>query len=146
MPDRDTRALEEQLAEIPRLDDATLGEAWVALFGAAPSSTISRRLLELAAAYHVQAKIHGGLSAATRRKLLTVARQNTVGAQIAGRRKAKGALRSGSRLVREWHGRAHTVEVTEAGFVYAGRPYKSLSQVARAITGARWSGPRFFGL
>ena len=53
---------------------------------------------------------------------------------------------SAMRLVRDWHGRSHTVEVTDRGFLYAGRHYRSLSEVARAITGARWSGPRFFGL
>jgi hypothetical protein len=61
------------------------------------------------------------------------------------RRKREGAP-AGSRLVREWHGRSHTVEVTERGFLYGDQHYRSLSEVARAITGARWSGPRFFGL
>jgi hypothetical protein len=55
-------------------------------------------------------------------------------------------LKSGARLVREWHGRTHTVTVTDDGFDYAGTTYSSLTKVARAITGTRWSGPRFFGL
>jgi hypothetical protein len=145
MADPRTRSLEEQLAEIPRLDNATLGQAWAALFRAPPPRTVSRRLLELAAAYQAQAKVHGGLSAASRRKLLALARQKRAAA-TKQRGKPNSALTPGSRLVREWHGRPHTVEVTEAGFVYSGRPFKSLSEVARAITGARWSGPRFFGL
>ena len=62
------------------------------------------------------------------------------------RRLAPGTLSAGSRLVREWHGRSHTVEVTENGFLYEGDRYRSLSSVARRITGARWSGRRFFGL
>ena len=62
------------------------------------------------------------------------------------RRDRKAPLSAGSRLVREWHGRSYTVEVTAPGFHFAGQPYRSLSQVARTITGARWSGPRFFGL
>ena len=62
------------------------------------------------------------------------------------RRLAAGTLSPGSRLVREWHGRSHTVEVTEHGFLYEGHRYRSLSSVARRITGARWSGRRFFGL
>ena len=62
------------------------------------------------------------------------------------RRLAPGTLSPGSRLVREWHGRSHTVEVTEHGFLYEGHRYRSLSSVARRITGARWSGRRFFGL
>jgi hypothetical protein len=146
MTNRHTPPLEEQLAETRLLHNATLCEAWAALFGAPPPPTIGRRLLELAAAYQAQAKVHGGVSAASRRKLLTLARQKTWAAETKRDRKPRGALTPGSRLVREWHGRSHTVEVTDAGFVYAGRPYKSLSEVARAITGARWSGPRFFGL
>ncbi len=55
-------------------------------------------------------------------------------------------LTLGTRLVREWHGRSHVVDVVEQGFVYDGKTFKSLSAIARAITGARWSGPRFFGL
>lgn len=55
-------------------------------------------------------------------------------------------IRAGSRLVREWNGRTHTVTVEEEGFTYAGRNYRSLSAIAREIIGARWSGPRFFGL
>ena len=55
-------------------------------------------------------------------------------------------LKSGARLLREWHGRTHTVTVTEDGFDYAGTSYSSLTKVARVITGTRWSGPRFFGL
>jgi len=55
-------------------------------------------------------------------------------------------LRPGARLVREWRGRTHTVQVTEDGFEYDGKPYSSLSKIAHAITGAHWSGPRFFGL
>jgi hypothetical protein len=68
--------------------------------------------------------------------------------------KAKGSiavtpdtsLRPGTRLVREWRGRTHTVVVTEDGFEYAGQAFKSLTKIAHAITGAHWSGPRFFGL
>ena len=60
----------------------------------------------------------------------------------------KGAkrIRAGTRVVREWNGRTHSVTVEEEGFTYAGRSYRSLSAIARQITGARWSGPRFFGL
>jgi hypothetical protein len=52
----------------------------------------------------------------------------------------------GTRLIREWHGQTHLVDVLEKGMLYQGRTYRSLSEVARVITGARWSGPRFFGL
>ena len=55
-------------------------------------------------------------------------------------------IRVGARLVREWNGRTHTLTVEEEGFTYAGRSYRSLTAIAREITGARWSGPRFFGI
>jgi hypothetical protein len=139
------RTLEDQLNDIPQLDNVALGQAWAALFGRPPSPTTSRRLLELAAAYEAQAKVHGGLSKASRRKLLEAARRQA-GTADRRSRKRQGALTPGSRLVREWHGRSHTVEVAERGFLYAGQQYRSLSEVARAITGTRWSGPRFFGL
>ena len=62
------------------------------------------------------------------------------------RRRLRIASSWGSRLVREWHGRTHTVEVTDSGFEYAGKLYSSLTKIAFEITGAQWSGPRFFGL
>ncbi len=107
---------------------------------------MSRRLLELAAAYEAQARIHGGLKPVVRRKLLQAAQPAAGSSMEKSRRLAPGTLSPGSRLVREWHGRSHTVEVTEDGFLYEGHRYRSLSSVARRITGAHWSGRRFFGL
>jgi hypothetical protein len=132
----------QRIDEIARLGMPALRATWAALFGRPPPKSLSRRLLEYAASYHAQAKIHGGLKPAVRRKLLRAAGS----ADGALRRKRPGTLTPGSRLVREWHGGCHTVEVAEHGFLYGGRQYRSLSEVARAITGARWSGPRFFGL
>ncbi|MCI0431551.1 MAG: DUF2924 domain-containing protein [Rhodospirillales bacterium] len=106
---------------------------------------LSRGFLELAAAYHAQAKVYGGLTKATQRKLIGIAR-NRRRQSMKRPPQATGSIGAGSRLVREWQGRCHTVEVTERGFLYAGRRYRSLSAAARSITGARWSGPRFFGL
>lgn len=140
-----TRALDEQLAKIAHLDVPALRAAWVGVFGRPPPKGISRRLLEHAAAYAAQAKVYGNLKPSVRRKLLQAARTPIASASGTRRQKQHEALSPGSRLVREWHGRCHTVEVTERGFLYAGRQYRSLSEVAREITGARWSGPRFFG-
>ena len=151
MPDPTLRALEARLAGIAHLDMPALQSAWAGRFGRLPPKGLSRRLLELAAAYGAQAGVHGGLKPSVRRKLLRFARtqQDTEVAtplnQAAPRSKI-GPLSPGSRLVREWHGRSYSVEVTENGFLYAGRRYRSLSEVARTITGTRWSGPRFFGL
>jgi hypothetical protein len=140
------RILDDRLAEIARLDMPALQSAWAGLFGRVPSKGLSRRLLELAAAYAAQAKTHGGLKPSIRRKLLQATRTDRGAAAGTRRPGHQGTLSPGSRLVREWHGRSHTVEVTKRGFLYEGRRYRSLSEVARTITGARWSGPRLFGL
>jgi hypothetical protein len=146
MPNRSNRTLEEQLAEIPKLDASALSAGWTALFGRPPPANLSKRLLEHAAAYHAQAKVHGGLSNGPRRKLIDAGRRKTSANDKYSEPKRRSAMTPGSRLVREWHGRSHTVEVAERGFLYAGQRYRSLSAVARIITGSRWSGPRFFGL
>jgi len=138
-----TQTLDDRLEEIRGCDKPGLRAAWAAMFGRPPPNSISRRLLELAAAYAAQAKVHGGLNPALRRKLLQVSREQARPSSKAARQQ-EPALPPGSRLVREWHGRSYTVEVLERGFLCAGQQYRSLSEVARAITGARWSGPRFF--
>ena len=84
------------------------------------------------------------LGKSTRRKLKTLAKMFRTTGRVAP--DPGLSLKPGARLVREWHGRTHTVTVTEDGFEYAGTSYPSLTKVARKITGARWSGPRFFGL
>ena len=135
-----------ELPAIPDLSRAQLVGLWTSAHGRPPPKGISRRLLEYAAAYDLQSKAFGGLRPAVRRKLRQMSEADTVNAQpttIAAKAKA---LPPGSRLVREWHGRTYTVDVREEGFQCDGQRYRSLSQVARAITGARWSGPRFFGL
>jgi DUF2924 family protein len=146
MADAMARTLDDRLAEITALDMPALRAMWADMFGRQPPKGLSRRLLEHAAAYDVQAKTHGGLKPAVRRKLLQSAPSRPRPVDGKSRRDRPGSLSPGSRLVREWHGRSHTVEVVDRGFLYAGRRYRSLSEVARAITGARWSGPRFFGL
>jgi hypothetical protein len=91
-----------------------------------------RRLL----AFEIQAEVYGGLDAELRQKLR---RAQTAVAK-------KPGLQPGTTITREWRGAQHEVQVIDGGFVHAGTTYESLSEVARAITGARWSGPRFFGL
>src|SRR4029077_12387398 len=86
-----------------------------------------------------------GLKPAVRRQLLQASAKKPAPGKPGKTRKPPAMPPAVSRLVRDWHGRSHTVEVTDRGFLYAGRHYRSLSEVARAITGARWSGPRFFG-
>ena len=134
------------LAAIPRLPRATLIVRWTKAYGRPPPKGISRRLLEYVAAYHLQAQTSRGLRPAVRRKLHQLAGSGRNGVSAASPPSPRKALPPGSRLVREWNGRSHTVEVTDSGFLYGGQQYRSLSGVARTITGARWSGPRFFGL
>ena len=102
-----------------------------------PVPRVRRTLLRLALAYELQAALHGGLSRRTEQRL----------AYLAGKNAAPDAPRPGMRLVREWNGVLHTVTIDEDGLIqWQGKTWRSLSEVARAITGTRWSGPVFFGL
>ncbi len=143
---REPDDLENELPAILEYSRAALVERWTAAYGRPPPKGMSRRLLEHAAAWHLQSQAFGGLDPAVRRKLQRQARSRENGAS-----RAPGAVGSkgpppGSRLVREWHGRTYAVDVLDTGYLLDGKQYGSLSQVARVITGARWSGPRFFGL
>ena len=132
-----------ELFLIPDLPRTVLVKRWTRIYGQPPPKGLSRRMLQYAAAYKLQSQAFSGLKPAARRRLGRLAKTHKDGGP--GSVGSKG-LPLGSRLVREWHGRTHTVDVLENGFLFDGRHYGSLSQVARAITGARWSGPRFFGL
>jgi hypothetical protein len=114
-----------------------LAELWASYFGTAPPPRTSRALMIRAVAYKMQEHVLGGLSAGTRRLL-------SEDGMKPGRRDPR--IRPGTVLIRQWQGVAHQVTVAQQGVLYRGKPYRSLSAVARLITGARWSGPRFFGL
>jgi hypothetical protein len=119
-----------------------LSAEWRRLFGGEPPR-LSRDLLVRALAYRVQERAMGGLSRASLKRL------RELGDNPEGRGPPPdqaASLRPGAKLMREWHGRTHVVVVTDTGFDYAGSSYKSLTQIAKLITGAHWSGPRFFGL
>tara|TARA_B100000965_G_scaffold406790_1_gene448700 strand:+ start:90785 stop:91228 length:444 start_codon:yes stop_codon:yes gene_type:complete len=136
----------EALSAIFGLSRRELIERWEKAHGRPPPKGLSRRLLEYSAAYQVQVKAFGGLKPTIRRKLRSwVARKDKLPHTSNAPRRST-ALSPGTRLVREWHGVTHTVEVLEKGFLYEGETYRSLSKIAGVITGARWSGPRFFGL
>lgn len=134
------------LAAIPDLSRADLLDRWFKDHGRAAPKGISRRLLEYSAAYEAQVRAFGGLKPSIKRKLDRIARRDKTPGKKVEPTKQKKRLAPGTRLVREWHGRAYYVEVIKTGFVYNGNIYGSLSEIAREITGARWSGPRFFGL
>ena len=132
-----------ELGRLEGLGRTELREEWRRLYRS-PAPSLSRDLLVRALAYRMQEMAQGGLPRATLRKLSPSGTKATEEDGAAGSRRVELDLRPGSRLVREWHGRTHTVVVTAGGFEYAGANYRSLSQIARLITGARWSGPRFF--
>jgi hypothetical protein len=125
---------------------ANLITAWIKIYGYAPPKGISTRLLVLAALYNEQARKLGGLKLSTRKALRSIASGNDIGKNRGGPSGGRKNTYPGTRLVREWRGETHVVDVGKDGIVYKGRGYKSLSHVAKAITGAHWSGPRFFGV
>ena len=128
------------LADLPRSE---LVKRWRSFYRVDPAKGLTTKLLVRAVAYEMQAKRHGGLKPSISRRLLKIA----LGGDIERDAKVKqsSGLKPGARLLRDWNGVTHTVEVIESGFVWNGMSYRSLSSVAHAITGARWSGPRFFG-
>jgi hypothetical protein len=132
---RRAEGLAEELNGLSRLSRHSLSARWAALYGRAPPPRTSRALMIRAVAYKMQELVHGGLSAASRRAL--------AGGGIAP---AAPEVRPGTVLLREWRGVTHQVTIIEEGVVYRGKLHRSLSAVARIITGSRWSGPSFFGL
>ncbi len=139
----DRGTIEGEIARLRLLSLEELRREWRRLnHGEAPR--ISRDLLVLALGYRLQELAHGGLGKATRRKLQTMAKALRTTGRVCPAPSL--SLKPGARLVREWRGRTHTVTITEDGFEYAGSSYPSLTKIAKKITGAHWSGPRFFGL
>ena len=117
--------------------------AWRQVHRTEPPPGLSRDLLIRALAHRLQEETHGGTSRAQRRRLQTLAREFEKGS---GSSDPGIMLRTGTTLVRQWRGHTHTVLVREDGFEYEGQHYRSLTVIAERITGAHWSGPRFFGL
>jgi hypothetical protein len=138
-------SLEAEIARLRDLDADVLKARWRALTGRKAPPHLPKHLLFRLLAYRIQAQALGDLDPATIRFLERIA---------AGGRHASTAvplppirsLKPGTLLRREWQGVLHTVEALNEGFAWGGTTYKSLSEVARAITGTRWNGPRFFGL
>jgi hypothetical protein len=134
----------EALARLLTLDLGELRQQWRGLYKTPAPLNLSRELLVRAVAYRMQELSHGGLRPEPQRQLLRIARQfKETGAATIGTRPE---LKPGTRLVREWRGRTHDVLVLDDGFAWQGRHYRSLSAIARKITGTAWSGPLFFGL
>lgn len=128
------------LERIAALSGDTLASAWAETY-AIPAPEVAPSLLRRALAYERQERKFGGLPLVVRKQLESVAADQTTGMP-----EPPLKLKPGTRLVREWNGTMYTVMVTADGFEFAGRSWRSLSMIARHITGAQWSGPRFFGL
>jgi hypothetical protein len=136
--------LKAGLDELKGLGLAGLRLQWAELFGVAPVPRISRDVLIRGIAWRIQEDAHGGISKSVRRRLVQLAADLSQDGVI--RTAHATAFKPGTKLVREWKGRVHEVMICEDGYVWSGKRYRSLTQVARLITGTRWSGPRFFGL
>ena len=135
--------LSRKIAALTDLTAQQLRTEWRRLYRSHPPR-LSRDLLVRTVAYRMQELAYRSLSKATQRKLATLTKELETSGSIVSDPNPR--IRPGARLVREWRGRTHTVIVTEEGFEYAGKTYSSLSKIAQAITGAHWSGPRFFGI
>jgi hypothetical protein len=166
--------LEREVAQLANLPREELTERWRKIYGVAPPKGVRNDLMIRAVAWHLQVKRLGGLSAETRRLLRSaisrvesemIVRHSHTGsgigdqgqggphdvhkgpsADVAAPTRERRRLTPGARLLRDWGGRTHVVDVIEGGYVFEAKVYPSLTAIAGKITGAHWSGPRFFGL
>jgi Protein of unknown function (DUF2924) len=134
-------------AEIRRLPDLSLDELrarWKGLFGSRPPVSLRRRFLAHAVAYQMQVNAYGGLSVSAKRRLQEIAAAVSRGDyDVAG---IATKIRPGTQMIRQWRDQTHTVTATNDGFEWNGRIFKSLSAIARQITGTNWNGYAFFGI
>jgi len=136
--------VETAIAALENREIRELRTEWRRLYRTEPPRRLSRDLILRAIAFRLQEGMHGGLGLATKRRLDALAEElKTRGASHFD---ADAVLKPGTKLVREWHGRTHAVMVSEDGFEYDGKRYRSLTRIAGLITGVHWSGPVFFGL
>jgi hypothetical protein len=142
-PSLDPTKLDAEIARLPDLGIGELRARWQALFGRPAPKSFRRNLLARGVAYQMQVKVYGGLSNETKRRLreIALALRNGDKAPVATPR-----IKPGTRLLRLWQNKTHTVIVLADGYQWEGKTYKSLSAVARAITGTQWNGYTFFGL
>ncbi len=134
-----------RLAALKTASAVDLKKQWRELFNTAPAP-FNRRYLESRLAYRIQELAYGGLKPETIRRLERLGEELDGGDRTKSRIRADLMPITGTRLIREYQGVEHVVTVTADGFEWQGRPYKSLSAIARAITGTRWNGWVFFGL
>ncbi len=137
-------AVAAKLQALEQMDYAALRREWRRHYRAHLPKRVSSELLRLGVAWKIQEQAYGGLGAATKRRLADLAKTMERDGDVTRDRVAR--LKPGARLVREWRGQTHKVSVLDDGFEWKGSQWRSLSAIARKITGGHWSGPRFFGL
>lgn len=126
------------LADLEAMDRKDLARLWADLFKGEVPASMSQLMQRRFLAFEMQARSDGGLPAALVARLERIA--------VGEERKTSPTAKAGARLLREWNGTTHVVDVLPDGYLWNGTRHRSLSAIARAITGAHWSGPRFFGL
>ena len=135
----------KQVADLPDMRPIELREMWRKLYPGDPP-TNNKTFLVKRLTYRIQELAYGGLATAIQDKLDSIAQEKTTPKVMANGQRPKSQPVTGTRLVREWKGIEHVVTALEKGFEYQGKQFKSLSSVAREITGTQWNGPLFFGL
>ena len=133
-----------RLDSLPKHGKANLRDLWQELFKTSPSPKLRRDLMVRILAHRLQEQAFGALGGASHRRLRELARTFETDPN-AGIPSVPG-IKPGTRLVRQWREQVHVVNIEEKGYEYKGVRYESLSEIARLITGTRWSGPLFFGL
>lgn len=128
--------LAAQIADIDKLDRSECLDQWRQAFGRPPPKHLSMPFMKRVLIWEAQNQTLGAVSAKTKRRLV----------QIAAGKSMPATTMPGSHLVREWNGRTYQVEVVDNGYLMDGKTWRSLSAIAKHITGAHWSGPRFFGV
>jgi hypothetical protein len=138
-----TNDISSRIKQLPKMSTPDLRALWQQVFSTPPHPKLRRELIIPILAYRIQEQAYGGLSEETLTKLRQLARE------LGRNPNALAAMRSikpGTRMIRQWAGDTHEVTVVRVGYWYRGKHYKSLSAIARQITGTRWSGPAFFGI
>jgi hypothetical protein len=146
MPRDQHAAIEGEIGQLRGFDLQGLRARWRTLTGRRVAAHVPKSLLLRMLAYRMQANVLGDLDAATIRFLDRVASDRSLQSTGSLPQPDTDRVRAGALLVREWEGVSHRVTALAEGYAWNGTTYRSLSEVARAITGTRWNGPRFFGL
>jgi hypothetical protein len=133
-----------EIEELPHLRTSKLRDLWQELFAKPVHPKLRRDLMIPVLAYRIQEKAYGGLKPSIRKRLQKLAEELELDPKA--KLQPNRQLKTGTKLIRQWQGETHEVLVVDRGFDYRSKRYKSLSEIARQITGTRWSGPLFFGL